>query len=58
MQASLDTWGNAHSWPSWPGTNGMNVDQVLVDMRDAIIGGADVDTTIKETQEQVNELLK
>lgn len=36
----------------------MNVDQVLVDMRDAIIGGADVDTTIKETQEQVNELLK
>ena len=50
--------GNAHSWPSWPGTNGMNVDQVLVDMRDAIIGGADVDTTIKETQEQVNELLK
>lgn len=58
MQASLDTWGNAHSWPSWPGANGMNVDQVLVDMRDAIIGGADVDTTIKKTQEQVNELLK
>ncbi len=57
MNASLETWTDARSWPSWPGANGMNVDQVLVDMRDAIISGADPDTTIKETQDKINGML-
>lgn len=57
MNAALDTWGDARSWPSWPGQNGMNVDQVLVDMRDAIISGADPDTTIKDAQDRINEML-
>jgi len=58
MKPAIDTFGNAVAWTSWPGANGLQVDQVLIDMRDAIISDyADVDTTIKQAQDDVNKLL-
>ena len=58
MQAAIDTWPNAVAWTSWPGPNGLQVDQVLIDMRDAIISnGADPDATVKKAQDDVNKLL-
>ncbi|MEA5003170.1 MAG: ABC transporter substrate-binding protein [Christensenella sp.] len=58
MQASLETWTNAKSWPSWPGANGMNVDQILVDMRDSIVSnGVNPDTALKEAQDKINSML-
>ena len=58
MQAALDTWQYAVAWTSWPGPNGMQVDQVLIDMRDAIISNyVDPDTAIRQAQDEINRLL-
>ena len=49
----------ARAWTSWPGPNGMQVDQYLIDMRDAImIGQEDVATVIERTAETIDELIK
>ena len=58
IQASLETWGDAGALPSWTGTSGMNVEQVLVDMRDSItLAYEDPDTVVREAQDEANGLL-
>ena len=59
LQPAINTFGNAVAWTSWPGPNGLQVDQILIDMRDAIISNyADPDATIKKAQEDINALLR
>ncbi len=59
IQPAINTFGNAVAWTSWPGPNGLQVDQVLIDMRDAIISNnADPNATIKKAQDDINALLK
>ena len=59
MQASLETWTDARAWPSWPGPNGMNIDQILVDMRDSIISNyVDPTEALSSAQDKINGMLK
>ncbi len=59
IQAAIAEKEFAAQWTSWPGKNGLQVDQYIVNMRDAILSNnEDVETTIKNTQDKINELLK
>lgn len=44
-------------WVSWPGANGLQVPQVMIDMKDAIIAGTDVATAVADAQNTINGLL-
>lgn len=58
MDASVKEKDYAVQWTSWPGKDSMTLNQDLVDMRDAIlVNMADVDTTIKTTQDNMNKIL-
>lgn len=46
------------SWVSFPGGAGLEAEQKLLDMRDKILSGADVEQTMKQTQNDINVLLK
>ncbi len=46
------------SWTSFPGSSGLEAEQKLLDMRDKILSGSDINKTLKETQNEINELLK
>lgn len=58
LAAALEERAFASQWTSWPGKNGLQVDQTLVNMRDSILGNLeDVDTAVKTAEETVNGLL-
>ncbi len=58
LAAAVEERDFAAQWTSWPGKNGLQVDQYLVNMRDAIMANnEDVATTIKATEETINGLL-
>lgn len=44
------------SWTSFPGDAGLEAEQMLLDMRDSILGGSDVAETLKSTQDAINDL--
>jgi len=49
---------HAVAWTSWPGANGLQVDQFLVDMRDAILANnQDVATAVATAEQKINDLL-
>ncbi|HOM66789.1 MAG: sn-glycerol-3-phosphate-binding periplasmic protein UgpB precursor [Chloroflexi bacterium ADurb.Bin120] len=49
---------DAVPWTSWPGPNGLQVDQYLVDMRDAILSNFDdVQTAVDDAESKINTLL-
>lgn len=59
MAAAVAERDYAGQWTSWPGKNGLQVDQYLVNMRDAIMAnGEDVRTAIQTAQDTINDLLK
>ena len=59
MAAAVAEREYAGQWTSWPGKNGLQVDQYLVNMRDAIMAnGEDVRTAIQTAQDTINDLLK
>ena len=46
------------SWTSFPGDAGLQAEQLLLDMRDQILGGqVSVADGLKNTQDQINALL-
>lgn len=50
---------NAVSWTSWPGANGLQVSQILIDMKDAISNQkSDVTAALANAEKKVNGLLK
>jgi len=49
---------NAVAWTSWPGPNGLQVDQFLVDMRDAILANnEDVQEAVTDAETKINNML-
>ena len=58
LKAAIEERAYAAQWTSWPGKNGLQVDQYLVNMRDAILGnGENVETAIKKAETDINKLL-
>lgn len=58
MAAAVAERDYAAQWTSWPGKNGLQVDQYLVNMRDAIMSnGEDVATVLQSTEDTINDLL-
>lgn len=45
------------SWAPFPGNAGLEAEQLLIDLRDKVLNGADVDTTVKEVQDKINALI-
>lgn len=46
-------------WTPWPGTSGLQAEQIVLDMRDQVLGGgADVASTMKTFQDKVNAVIK
>ncbi len=58
MKAALDGRQFAAQWVSWPGKNGLQIDQALINVRDSIMGTLDdADTVIKNAEAEINGLL-
>lgn len=59
MKPALAQMSDAVSWVSWPGSNGLKVEQLLVDTRDAILSGSKTaDQALKEAQDKINVMIK
>ncbi|ONK22753.1 ABC transporter substrate-binding protein [Bacillus sp. VT-16-64] len=58
MAAAYATIENLIPWAPFPGNSGLEAEQMLIDMRDRILGGGDVEKDLKETQEAINKLTK
>lgn len=58
MTPAIEQMDKMVSWTSFPGDAGLEAEQKLLDMRDKILAGDDVATTMTETQKEINELLK
>lgn len=59
MQAAVNQMDVIVPWTSFPGDVGLQAEQLLLDMRDQILGGAiTVEEGLTSTQEAINELLK
>ena len=59
IKPAINTFNNnANRWTSWPGANGLQVSQILIDMKDEIITtDVDVETLLNETADKVYDLL-
>ena len=58
MQASLNQMDATVNWVSFPGDNGLRIEQMLLDMRDRILGGhQEVEEALRETQDAINAIL-
>lgn len=44
-------------WAPFPGASGLEVEQILIDLRDTILNGGDVATEVPAAQEEINEML-
>lgn len=59
MQAAMDQMPKVNKWASFPGQSGLEAEQVLLDMRDAILTGKKtVEEALPEAQEEINALLQ
>lgn len=58
MAPAIEQMADMVSWTSFPGSSGLEAEQKLLDMRDKILSGSDTNKTLKETQNEINELLK
>ena len=59
MQAAIDQMSGVVPWTSFPGDAGLQAEQLLLDVRDQILGGSvTVEERLKTTEESINKLLK
>lgn len=59
MTAAIEQMDGVSSWASFPGDAGMQAEQLLLDMRDQILGGSvTAEQGMTETQNQINALLE
>ncbi len=59
MKPAIEQMDNVVRWVSFEGSNGLEAEQELLDMRDKILGGdVDVKKTMEDAQDKINELLK
>ena len=58
MTPAIDQMESVVKWTAWPGDNGLTIEQLLLDMRDQILGGQiSAEEGMTNTQNQINELL-
>lgn len=58
MQPAISQMDSVVPWASFPGDAGLEAEQKLLDMRDIILGGdVDVEETVTNTEDEINELL-
>ncbi|WP_052254558.1 ABC transporter substrate-binding protein [Salinicoccus sp. YB14-2] len=58
MQPAISQMDSVVPWASFPGDAGLEAEQKLLDMRDVILGGdVDVEETVTNTEDEINELL-
>lgn len=57
MAPAIEQMAAMVSWTSFPGTSGLEAEQKMLEMRDQILGGADVEETLKQKEKEINELL-
>ena len=58
MEAAMTQMDKVNKWASFPGQAGLEAEQLLLDMRDAILTGKKtVEEALPETQDAINELL-
>ena len=59
VQAAISTMPNLTKWCSFPGANGLQAEQLLIDVRDIILSGKEpAQKALTETAEKVNKLLQ
>lgn len=59
FRAEIEQFPDVVQWASWPGANGLEIEQILLDFRDKILAGSqDVPTAARETAETINQLLQ
>lgn len=59
MHAAINQMEGVVPWASFPGDSGLQAEQLLLDLRDKILeGSVSVEEGLKETQEQINQLLE
>lgn len=58
VQAAMSTMPNLVPWASFPGANGLQAEQMLIDARDIILSGKQTAAdALKETADKINKLL-
>lgn len=58
MTAAVEQMGGVVPWASFPGDAGLEAEQLLLDVRDQILGGSiSVEEGLTSTEEKINELL-
>lgn len=58
IQVALSTMPNLVKWASFPGANGLQAEQMLIDARDIILSGKETAAqALHETAEKINNLL-
>lgn len=58
MTPAIEQMGDVVKWTAWPGDAGLTAEQLMLDMRDQILGGqASAEDCMTSTQNQINELL-
>lgn len=59
MKAAVEQMDGVVSWASFPGDAGLQAEQLLLDVRDEILGGnVSVEDSLKSTEKEINDLLK
>lgn len=58
MKPAIEQSKDVVSWASFPGNAGLQAEQLLLDMRDEILAGANVQESMTTTQEKINSLLE
>lgn len=59
LAPALEQMEYAVQWTSWPGRHGLEIDKVMIDLRDTIISGeTPADQAMAEAADKVNKLLK
>lgn len=59
MTAAINQMGGVVPWASFPGNSGLQAEQMLLDVRDKILqGSVTVEEGLKDTEEQINQLLE
>ncbi|WP_159564724.1 ABC transporter substrate-binding protein [Streptococcus halichoeri] len=57
MTPAIEQMDSMVSWTSFPGESGLEAEQKMIEMRDQILGGANVADTLKKTQTDINALI-
>lgn len=48
---------NMVPWAPFPGTSGLEAEQLMIDLRDEVLGGADVNEVVPATQDEINDMI-